>query len=156
MRRSEREITGINEKLAVIAQCKVCRIGLSENGHPYIVPLNFGYTWADNMLTLFFHSAHEGKKIDILQKNRNACFEMDCGHTLREGEKPCAYGFGYSSVIGFGSIEFIHEAEAKTHALNALMRHQTGKDARYSYSEQELNAVAVYKMLVTAFTGRHH
>lgn len=154
MRRAEFEITDVDEKLAVIDRCTVCRLGLSENDQAYIVPLNFGYVWRDNALTLFFHSANEGKKLDILKKNNRACFEIDCDHKLIEGETACRHGFAFTSVIGFGTVEFISDSEEKTFALNALMRRQTGKDIQYRYPEKELNAVTVYKMNVASFTGK--
>ncbi len=87
MRRKDREITGIDEKLEIIAKCKVCRIGLSENNYPYIVPINYGYSFNDRKLALYFHCAPEGKKIDIIKKNNNACFEIDCDTKLIEGIK---------------------------------------------------------------------
>ena len=156
MRRKEREITGTHEKLAIIEKCAVCRIGLADNDQPYVIPLNFGYTFVDNKLTLFFHSAHDGRKIDILQKNRKVCFEIDCDHKLLEGVRACDCSFSFSSVIGFGTIEFISAREEKIFALNMLMKHQTGTDTQHSYGEKELNAVAVYRMDVTEFTGKHH
>lgn len=152
MRRKDREITETGEILAVIDLCKVCRLGLSDNGRAYIVPLNFGYTFADNALTLFFHSAYEGRKIDILKKNSQVCFEMDCNHKLLEADTACSHGFTFSSVIGFGTVEFLDAAGEKARALNILMKHQTGKDTRYSFSEAELNAVCVYRMRVEEFS----
>jgi len=35
MRRKDKEITDIGEKIEIIKKCKVCRIGLSENNKPY-------------------------------------------------------------------------------------------------------------------------
>ena len=154
MRRKDREITGIDELLAIIDQCKVCRLGMSDNDQPYIFPLNFGYTFADNALTLYFHSAHEGKKIGILKKNSRACFEIDCDHALVEGETACSYGFTFSSIIGFGTVEFITNTEEKISGLNILMKHQTGKDTKFTFGEKELNAVCVCKMKVAEFTGK--
>lgn len=154
MRRKDREITEPAEILALIDKCKVCRLGLSENDQPYIVPLNFGYTFEGQVLTLFFHSAHEGKKIGLMRQNRRACFEIDCDHQLIETETACGHGFLFSSVIGFGTVSFINEAAEKTRALNILMKHQTGKDIPYRYTEAELNAVCVYKMDVDSFTGK--
>ena len=84
MRRKDKEIIDVNEKINVIKKCKVCRIGLSENNIPYIIPLNFGYKYENNLLTLYFHSALEGKKLDIIKNNNNACFEIDCDNKLRE------------------------------------------------------------------------
>jgi nitroimidazol reductase NimA-like FMN-containing flavoprotein (pyridoxamine 5'-phosphate oxidase superfamily) len=154
MRRKDREITDIHEKLAIIDQCKVCRLGLAENGQPYVVPLNFGYTFANNSLILFFHSAPDGRKIDILKSNAKACFEIDCDHELLEGNEPCSHSFAFSSVIGFGTIDLITEPGKKIEALNILMKHQTGKDGPFQYDEHALQAVAVYKINVDEFTGK--
>jgi nitroimidazol reductase NimA-like FMN-containing flavoprotein (pyridoxamine 5'-phosphate oxidase superfamily) len=154
VRRKDREITGTGEILAIIEQCKICRLGLSDNGQAYIVPLNFGYVFADKALTLFFHSAREGRKIDILHKNNRACFEMDIGHGLMEADTACGHSFAFDSVIGFGAIGFINSADEKIRALNILMKHQTGKDIQHSYSEAHLNAVCVYQMNVETFTGK--
>jgi nitroimidazol reductase NimA-like FMN-containing flavoprotein (pyridoxamine 5'-phosphate oxidase superfamily) len=154
MRRKDREITETGAIIAVIDRCKVCRLGLSEDGRPYVVPLNFGYTFEGGVLTLFFHGAHEGRKIDILKRNPRACFEIDCDHELLEADTACGHGFAFASVIGFGAVEFITAAEEKTGALNQLMKHQTGKPIAYHYSEAELNGVCVYKMVVEEFTGK--
>ena len=64
MRRKEREISDRNEIEAVILQADVCRLAMVDEASPYIVPLNFGF--ADN--SLYFHSAHKGRKVDILKK----------------------------------------------------------------------------------------
>ena len=154
MRRQDRAITGIGEILGVIERCKVCRLGLSVNGQPYVVPLNFGYTFAHNALTLFFHSAREGRKIDMIRQNNRACVEMDCDHELLEADSACGHSFAFSSIIGFGTIEFIDSVEGKTQALDILMKHQTGTDTPHSYSEAHLAAVCVYRMHVTELTGK--
>ena len=70
MRRKDKEITDINEKIAIIEKCKYCRLGLSENNYPYIVPMNYGYVYENEKLTLFFHGAKEGKKIGILNNKK--------------------------------------------------------------------------------------
>ncbi|MDR3304163.1 MAG: pyridoxamine 5'-phosphate oxidase family protein [Treponema sp.] len=154
MRRTDRAITSLNDKMAVIQQCKVCRLGLSDDDQPYIVPLNYGYSLDDGALTLYFHSANEGKKLDIIRKNDKACFEIDCEHTLIEGETPCTHGFAFKSVIGFGKIIVVAAKEEKRYGLNLLMQHQTRKHTDYSFGDDELARVTVYKMLVTEFTGK--
>jgi nitroimidazol reductase NimA-like FMN-containing flavoprotein (pyridoxamine 5'-phosphate oxidase superfamily) len=154
MRRKDREIIDIDEKLEIIAQCKVCRLGLSENNYPYIVPLNYGFSHDDGKLSLYFHGAAEGKKIDIIQKNNNACFEIDCDTKLVEGENPCDYGYEFKSIIGFGKIIFLDSKAEKVNGLNYLMRQQTGKDIKYDFNENELNNVTVFKMAVEELTGK--
>jgi len=71
MRRQDKEIQNEPEIKAIIKKAGVCRLGMINGNKPYIVPLCFGYH--DNVL--YFHSSLKGKKIDILQKNPNVCFE---------------------------------------------------------------------------------
>ena len=48
MRRHDREITDSREILSIVNECKViCLAMLDEQGLPYIIPLNFGYRFAD-------------------------------------------------------------------------------------------------------------
>jgi len=154
MRRQEKEITDINEKMNVIKKSKVCRIGLSENNVPYIIPLNYGYNFENDVLTLFFHSAMEGKKLDIIKNNNNACFEIDCDTKLIEAEKACNYGYTFKSIIGFGKITILENSDEKTSGLNRIMKHQTEKETVYDFSQEQLKNVCVYKMIVEIFTGK--
>jgi nitroimidazol reductase NimA-like FMN-containing flavoprotein (pyridoxamine 5'-phosphate oxidase superfamily) len=154
MRRKDREVTGVEELLEIIGQCRVCRLGMADNDAPYIVPLNFGYEYRKGALFLYFHSAREGKKIGLLNKNNRVCFEMDCGHKMTPGREACDYGFNYASVIGWGTVEFIEDGAKKIRALNLLMKHQTGEDRDFAYREEDLRAATVYRLRAEAFTGK--
>ncbi|MCL2067490.1 MAG: pyridoxamine 5'-phosphate oxidase family protein [Treponema sp.] len=154
MRRKNREIQSIESMMEIIEKCKHCRIGLSVDNNPYIVPLNYGYSYQNNKLTLYFHSAKEGKKIDIININNKACFEIDCDTKLIEGEIACKYGYEYKSIIGFGKIIILETDKEKIEGLNKLMEHQTGKNVNYTFTEDELKKVLVYKMEVNEFTGK--
>jgi nitroimidazol reductase NimA-like FMN-containing flavoprotein (pyridoxamine 5'-phosphate oxidase superfamily) len=154
MRRKDKEIADVSEKLKIIAECRFCRLGLSEGDYPYIIPINYGFSYDDGSLYLYFHSAMEGKKLDIIRKNNNACFEIDCDTKLIEGEKPCNYGYEFKSVIGFGKVTLLENIDEKINGLNRIMKQQTGKDIKYDFSESELNRVVVFKMSVDEFTGK--
>lgn len=80
------------------------RLAMVDNDRPYVVPLNYGYTYENGTLTLYFHCAAEGRKIDILKTNSDVCFEMDGEHKLIEGKIDCAYGYSFESVIGAESV----------------------------------------------------
>src|SRR5271157_1176991 len=107
MRRSEREIKERAVIDATIRQCLVCRLGLADGVEPYIVPLCFGYDGE----ALYFHSASDGRKIDILRKNNRVCFEFDIPEGMREAEQGCRWGIKYRSVIGFGTAEIVDDHE---------------------------------------------
>ena len=47
MTRRELEITDITEILKIMDSTKILHLGLSDEGWPYVVPMNFGYTYAD-------------------------------------------------------------------------------------------------------------
>ncbi|MDR1832517.1 MAG: pyridoxamine 5'-phosphate oxidase family protein [Fusobacteriaceae bacterium] len=154
MRRSDRAVTEIADLLAILDQCKVCRLAMTDGEAPYLVPLNYGYTWSEGLLTLYFHSARAGRKIDILKKTGVACFEVDCEHGLVEGDAACDYGFTFASVIGVGDVVFLEEKADKIYALNQLMRCQTGVDREYTYHDAHLANTAVYKLVVRDFSGK--
>ena len=124
MRRKDREVTNLEDQLAVLDECKVCRIALRDEQGLYIVPLNFGYQYENGCLTLYFHSAKSGRKINALEKNSAVAFEMDCGHRLMEADEPCRYSYSFASVIGNGTASLVWDGEEKKRALSLLMKHQ--------------------------------
>ena len=54
MRRKEKEITNAEEIKDMLETCAVCRLGFSEGGVPYVIPINYGYTYAESVITVFF------------------------------------------------------------------------------------------------------
>ena len=99
MRRKDREVTDLGAIGRIIGDCKVLRLGMVDGRRPYVVPMNFGFDLRGGVLELYGHSAPEGRKVEILRRNPEVCFEMDCGHKLVEATAACGYGFAYSSVI---------------------------------------------------------
>jgi len=132
----------------------VCRLALCEGNRPYIVPLNFGYTYQDSVLRLYFHSALEGKKLDIIRQNPLACFEVEGDQKLIPGESACAHGFAFESVIGSGTVTFIEDKAGKKAGLDAIMRQQTGKSGCFFYEEDVLEKTAVFRLDVSEWTGK--
>ena len=91
MRRNDREITDSREILSIVNECKVIRLAmLDEQGLPYIIPLNFGYRFADGVFTFYCHSAREGRKLELLRRDPRVSFEMDCRGELQSADHACA------------------------------------------------------------------
>jgi nitroimidazol reductase NimA-like FMN-containing flavoprotein (pyridoxamine 5'-phosphate oxidase superfamily) len=148
LRRKEKEITDIKEIESIIQQSQVCRLALADEGLPYIVPLCFGYK---NKM-LYFHSAKEGQKIDILRRNRQVCFEFDIDARVRSGKTACAWGMGYKSVIGYGTASLVEDPEEKQKALDIIM-HQYS-EGEFEYSAKNLAEMLVIKVVISAMTGK--
>jgi len=119
MRRHDREMTDRSEMEALLNKALVCRLGCDDNGMPYIVPVSFGYREG----VIYIHSAREGRKITLLQKNPACCIEVDeCKGALPD-EKPCKWEMHYRSVICTGRACFVTEPEEKQDGLNCIMHH---------------------------------
>ena len=148
MRRKEKEITGTREIESVIRKSQVCRLGLADEGLPYIVPLCFGYR--NN--TLYFHSAKEGRKIEILKRNNQVCFEFDIDTQIHAGKTACAWGMNYRSVIGYGTASFVDDPAEKRNALDIIMRQYA--DGAFTYSDKTLKKTLVIKVEISSMTGK--
>ena len=148
MRRKEKEITDIKSIEKIIKKAKVCRLALSLNDTPYIVPVCFGYS----AKTIYFHSAREGKKIDIIKKNNKVCFEFDINHELVESEKACKWGMKFRSVIGYGKASFLENIEEKQAAFDILMQNYTNKT--FLFPEENLNNTLLIKIAIEQITGK--
>jgi len=154
MRRKDKEVTGIQELIGIIDQCKICRIAMVDGAGPYIVPMNFGYAYDGNQLVLYFHCAKEGRKIDAMKQNPMVCFEMDCEHRLIEGDNACSFAYSFKSVIGSGRAELVDDSEEKKTALSLLMKHQTGRE--FSFDDKMAASVTVFKIIAQEFAGKYH
>ena len=148
MRRNEKEIIDNSAIEAIIKKALVCRLGMSEGNVPYIVPLCFGYK--DN--TLYFHGALKGKKICVLRKNQNVCFEFDVDVEVVKKEKACSWGMKYQSVTGFGRASLIDDIHKKRGALDIIMGQYTNQP--YDFDDKFLRATAVIKVEIDKMTGK--
>ena len=148
MRRKENEITDKTAMESIILGSSVCRLALSEEDRPYIVPLCFGYE--DD--TLYFHSAREGRKLDILRKNNKVCFEFDIDHEIVEADDACKWTMKYQSVIGAGKGSIIEDLESKRKALNIIMQHYSGNF--YEYPDKIVKKTVIIKVEIEHMTGK--
>ena len=153
MRRADRAVTAEQEILTILEECIVCRLGMSVNDTPYVVPLNFGFEYEEGKLTLYFHSGNQGKKLEMLRGNPKVCFEMDCAAEVVANEQPCSFSMRFKSVIGTGRVEFLVADADKLHGLRVLLRNidktKDFKDARFT--DTQLRGVTVFKLSVDEF-----
>ena len=155
MRRKERQVVERSEIAAVIDRCKVLRLGLNvPGGAPYIVPMNFGWAWAEDAPVFYLHCAGEGRRLDLLRLDPRVGFEMDGAHALRGGGAPCLYTYDYESVIGTGRVEFVEAEEEKAAALEAILLHQTGRTL--PVSAEDARGVTVLRLRADAWSCKRN
>ncbi len=148
MRRKDKEITDPSHIEKILEQAQVCRLAMVDGSRPYIVPLSFGYA-SDY---LYFHSALQGRKIDILRSNPEVCFEFDLVDALIENDKPCNWSVKYQSVIGFGRVEFLEDPDVKRDVFRIIMAHYSGQE--FAFSDEQLRSVAMFKVRMSEISAK--
>jgi len=150
MRRTDREIPNRESIDQIIAAAGVCRLGLSNHDHPYIVPVSFGYD-GDK---LYFHTAMEGMKIDYMTANSRVCFEMEqYVNLIRNEELACMWGQSFSSVIGFGTVHEITDPPGRLAAMNQVMQHYSGR--QWEFDPETFAQVRLWCISIDQLTGKH-
>ena len=152
MRRREREITDMNEILAILDKSKIIHLGLCDQDQPYVLPMNYGYIYENGILTFYLHGAKEGYKYELIRKNPKISFELECDVIPFDGKVACQYGMSYSSVFGKGIAEVTDDVDEKIKSLALLMKTQTGQD--FVFNENLVSIVNVIKVTVTEFTAK--
>lgn len=145
MRRKDRQVTDKAEIYRVLDECDVCRVGFCDEGEVYIVPLNFGYGEKNGKLTFYFHSAGQGRKVELFGRGGSVGFELDCAHRLVEAEKACGYTEKYKSIVGTGRTCEVPEEE-KLAAMKKVMAHYT--DAELEFDPAALERVRLFALEV--------
>jgi len=148
MRRKEKEITEATAIEAIIKKSLVCRLALSDDNFPYIVPLCFGYR--DKVL--YFHGSLKGKKIDIIRKNQKVCFEFDINTEIVKAKDACHWSMKYQSVIGFGKAVLLEGLDEKRKALNIIMSQYS--DRTFQFNEAPLKGIIVIKVEIERMAGK--
>lgn len=87
---------------------RVGRIGMSNEGQPYVIPV--GYCYENGKI--FFHSCFSGLKMRSMAQDPKVCFLVD--ESLSDGSM-------YKSVIIKGSVEIIDDEEKMIPYLQSLI-----------------------------------
>ena len=140
--------TDVDTIESIIRSASVCRIALSDDGQPYVVPVCFGYV--DN--TLYFHSAPSGRKLDILGKNNAVCCEFDVDQEIVPAEDACAWSVRYRSVVAFGRAFIVEDLDEQRKALDVIVAHYGGQPR--VYPEATLQRTAVVKVEIQSMTAK--
>ena len=91
-----------------------------DGGYPYAVPLS--YVYADG--AIIFHSAVQGHKVDAIKRDSRCSFCV-----IEQDEiRPAEFTTYFRSVIAFGRIHILEDADEKVQALRLLGRRYSPDD----------------------------
>lgn len=127
----------------------VGRIGCYSDGVTYIVPVNYAY----NDPYVYIHSL-EGKKVDMMRKNPELCFEVDIMHDMSD----------WKSIIAWGTFEELKGSEERDKALKILLDRSlplisneaphSGREWPFSYNDENEIEGIFYRINLKQKTGR--
>lgn len=120
-----------------------------KESYPYALPLS--YVYDENCI--YFHSAKEGHKIDILQKNPKVSFCIIDQDVIQ----PLEYTTYFKSVIVFGNIEILEDNESKIEPLKKLgskYAPNNTKEALEKEIQTGINNLVILKMNIVKITGK--
>ncbi len=162
MRLAGREVKGPAQLHDIVEACQTVRIGAIDAEGMFVVPMSFGYDWADPAeldgavcprLALWVHSACEGRKADLFDTEPVVAIEMDVQEGVIEGSYACAYSYAYRSIMGTGTVHRIQSPEMKRYGLERIMAH-LAPEASAGFTDQALARTKIYCIDVEEFTGK--
>ncbi|MDD4505398.1 MAG: pyridoxamine 5'-phosphate oxidase family protein [Sulfurospirillaceae bacterium] len=123
MRRAEFEVNDPKLLEELLASCEYGTLCLVDGAEPYAVSVNF--VWYKECI--YFHGSKEGRKINVIAKNKRASFNVVKPLSLLPSyfsntRAACPASQLYGSIQFVGDIEMIEEAHQKCEILNALMQ----------------------------------
>ena len=154
MRRNEREVTDLNEIHDILQRCDTIRLGMNDAEYPYVIPMTFGSEIIDGRIVIYFHSAADGKKWEILNKDPRVCVEADLYYRVEKKESGAITAI-YESVIGTGKAYLLTEQSDKINALKVMLAKY--KETGFPVTScKGLPNVAVFKVTLDDVSGKHN
>lgn len=155
MRKKERAITEISDIINIMKNCDVCSVAFMDGDYPYVIPLNFGVEETDGIVSLYFHGAGEGTKIDLLKENNRVSFCVTTGEALEMHPSACSATMRYSSVCGRGRIEILKEHADRLRGMACIMN-QYDKSGRteYDFDGRVMEKTVVLKITAEQIIGK--
>jgi nitroimidazol reductase NimA-like FMN-containing flavoprotein (pyridoxamine 5'-phosphate oxidase superfamily) len=129
--------------------------GLSweEINNSILLPVNFAFEENNGKLLFYFHSAPEGRKIELIKQNNKCGFVLynDLGiKVVKAGEQATNY---YESVMGTGIIDEITDPKEKRKAAGKLLN-KYGYAGEIQIDAKVLERTYLAKIEVQSISGK--
>ena len=170
MRRAGREVTNPEQIAAIVAACDIVEVAYADAEGLTIVPLNFGFDYeydeATGKLTLWFHSAPRGRKLDTIRAAASStrfapppvgrlpvAFTMQTDCEVVAGRTTCNWGETFKSIVGNGTASLVEDLDECRHGLQTLMAQQAHMP-NVEFTDAQVRSVTVWKIESDYFTTK--
>ena len=148
MRRNRQQLSR-EECERILGRCTSGVLALSgDGGYPYAVPLSYVYTDG----TIIFHSAVAGHKVDAIRRDGRCSFCV----IDQDEVKPAEFTTYFRSVIAFGRIHILEDADEKVQALRLLgRRYSPGDELGLQHEiDKSLDHVLLLRLDIEYLSGK--
>jgi nitroimidazol reductase NimA-like FMN-containing flavoprotein (pyridoxamine 5'-phosphate oxidase superfamily) len=149
MRRKDKEIRNEKIIIEILEKSAICRLGLAENNEAYIVPVYFCYSEG----YIYCHSAMQGRKIDMLNRNNKVTFEIEYSDEIIKKVTACEWSARYRSLMGRGTVFFENDAHLKEEAL-AMIMVKYGATGELVFDQNSLGRTVILKIRIDSLSGK--
>lgn len=157
MRRRDREISDPAELREILDANNTAVLSMIDDGEPYGVMMNYAPVYEGDEITLLFHSALAGRKIDCLRRNPAVSILInDFGRTkvIDAGARGFDWTTHYRSAVLTGNVRFIDDFAERRPAAERFMRHYYG--GPIELPDAALRATLFFEVKVERITGKQN
>ena len=112
----------------ILDMTEVCSIGFHDEPYPYVVPVNYGYEWEDQ-LVFYSHMANEGHKVDLIRQDPRVCVSVPVFLERLGSMDYQNESHDFRSVTAYGRAQIldpVNDKEEFLHGFSVFCRH-TGR-----------------------------
>jgi uncharacterized protein len=134
----------------VISSQALGRLACTDGMLPYIVPVTYTYDGK-----YIYGQTNKGKKLDILRKNPNVCFQVERMSNMRNWESVLVYG-QFEELKNKNDINTVKEIlhDRFFHLMTSGTVHAFGKEPVVEIEDTNRLKQVVYRIKVERMTGR--
>lgn len=135
---------------SIIDEARMCHVGVTLDGQPYVIPMALGRHDSD----LLLHGSVVSRLMNSLCEGLPCCVTVTHLDGLVLARSAFHSSMNYRSVMVFGTARLISDPEEKQIALDALVEHLAPgrlEELRPS-SQKELNATSILRLPIETFS----
>ncbi len=141
-----------------LKRAQIGHIATRWDEQPFINPTTFWYDTERH--EIIFHSNIVGRVRANSERHEQVCFEASEFGRLLPSNVALEFSIQYESVIAFGRIRILHEAEEKQRALYGLIGKyfpamRAGQEYR-PITAKELKRTSVYAIAIDSWSGKRN
>lgn len=154
MYHEDRKILDREMLCAILDQSSTCCVGLHDTPYPYVVPMNFGYTWdKEEGLVIYLHMAQRGHRLSLLAQDPHVGITVYTFYDRRGKKNFRGEAHDYRSVMVFGVAEEITEEADALMALNQVCLH-TGRKGIKQIPPSERPRMRLFRVRAQEVIGK--